>query len=695
MVRTNALIREGGKTYRVIRIDGGLCFLFDRGDRLALPERRRLAEVLETLADGRAEVVDEDPDVVELALRVADGLPQEWLDKRDRAWHVVQELVESEDLLYVRTRNAAVKATAQKHGVSDKSIWRWLRKYWRDGLTPNALLPRYWESGPQADSERQAKAGSPNKRGPKPATGVSIEGDLRRAILSHLSTLINRNGMNFTQAWKVTHARLTVAGFSPLPSERQARYLWQKVRDGDPYGAIEEQHGARVAHLEYGAETSSPRTRVSGPGQEYEIDATPSNVWVVDPFTGKPLGRPTLYFVVDVFSSLIAGFNLTLDSPKYMAMSLALLNAMMYKPDYGQEIGIEIAAEEWPSWGLPELVRGDRGAEVTGYDSNAVGNTLRVHWQNTAPRMPKLKPMVESANRRIDEELFRLLPGYVFEETADGQPKDPRLTAALTLAELRNLVVNWIVRRNATHILKHYKATPAMMRAGVRAIPAELWAWGLSHGPGQLRTLPPDLMRLALMPQATATVEQQGIRFQGRYYTFDGPEADAWFRAAAASQTKSVKVRYDPDLINVLFVVDRNRLVRCHLTDAHQDLPEVEASPSDWQRYQDFKKAQEAEAEALEDARRAEDMAILDETVKEAEERRDALATGKTRTERRRGTKEARQQQLEVEHRARESAYPPPSPGAETAAAVAEPVPESYYESHVTQFFLEEDDTDV
>jgi hypothetical protein len=50
-----------------------------------------------------------------------------------------------------------------------------------------------------------------------------------------------------------------------------------------------------------------------GPGDVYQIDSTTADIYLVNSLSAKiPIGRPTLYLVIDVWSGMIVGFNLTL-----------------------------------------------------------------------------------------------------------------------------------------------------------------------------------------------------------------------------------------------------------------------------------------------------------------------------------------------------------------------------------------------
>ena len=77
---------------------------------------------------------------------------------------------------------------------------------------------------------------------------------------------------------------------------------------------------------------------------------------LVNPRTGRIIGRVAVSLVADRFSRVIVGFDMTVDVLKHTAVALALLNAATEKVGYGRELGLHVVAGEWPS-GRPDIVR--------------------------------------------------------------------------------------------------------------------------------------------------------------------------------------------------------------------------------------------------------------------------------------------------------------------------------------------------
>jgi hypothetical protein len=73
------------------------------------------------------------------------------------------------------------------HGVSHPTIYRYLRRYWQRGQTPNALLPDYGNSGGRGkvrQSSAGVKRGRPRKNAAEEGAGLNADEEIRRTFAS-------------------------------------------------------------------------------------------------------------------------------------------------------------------------------------------------------------------------------------------------------------------------------------------------------------------------------------------------------------------------------------------------------------------------------------------------------------------------------------------------------------------------------
>jgi hypothetical protein len=109
-----------------------------------------------------------------------------------------------------------------------------------------------------------------------------------------------------------------------------------------------------------------------------------------------------------------------------------------------------------------------------------------------------------------------------------------------------------------------------MIADGVKAIPIELWDWGIAHRSGTLRSFPPELVRLSLLPAAEATVTAAGIRYAGCFYSCPKAVAEHWFERARQRGTWKVRISYEPRCMDEVYLHDeagRLNFIPCALTD--------------------------------------------------------------------------------------------------------------------------------
>ncbi len=101
-----------------------------------------------------------------------------------------------------------------------------------------------------------------------------------------------------------------------------------------------------------------------------------------------------------------------------------------------------------------------------------------------------------------------------------GGDKDYRIKAKLDIYQFTQILIKCVLYHNNHYHLDYYKRDEDMIEDNVQCIPIELWNWGgiANRGGGTLRTVPEDVIKLALMPADTATVTPKGIRYKDMYY---------------------------------------------------------------------------------------------------------------------------------------------------------------------------------
>jgi putative transposase len=114
------------------------------------------------------------------------------------------------------------------------------------------------------------------------------------------------------------------------------------------------------------------------PGADYplavaQIDHTPMDVIVVDEEHRRPIQRPSLTVVIDVYSRMVLGFALYLEKPSAFTAGLAIAHAVLPKEHWLKEVGVQ---SDWPCWGKMRKIHCDNAKEFRG---SVIGRACQDH----------------------------------------------------------------------------------------------------------------------------------------------------------------------------------------------------------------------------------------------------------------------------------------------------------------------------
>lgn len=341
-----------------------------------------------------------------------------------------------------------------------------------------------------------------------------------------------------------------------IPSLSQFRYWFNKERDLKK--EVSSRDGSRIFYQKHRAVLNSVNDLVIGPGMEYQIDATIGDVYLISRFNKEwIIGRGVIYIVVDTYSRLVTGVNVTLEGPSWVGAMGALANAMSDKVEFCKEYGIEISEAEWPVRYVPYSILGDRG-ELEGFNADNLVNNLDIKVSNTPPFRPEWKPIVEQQFRLINIKTKPLMPGAVNPDFRERGAKDYRLDAKLNIMQFTKIIILSILFHNNHHILKGYKREKGIIEDEIEPIPINLWNWGIKNKSGILRTAPEELIKLSLMPRDKATITESGIRFKGIFYSSITAIKDRIFETARSKGNFKIDIAYDHRNLNNIYWINKS-----------------------------------------------------------------------------------------------------------------------------------------
>jgi len=492
----------------------------------------------------------------------------------------------------------AIEDTCKVNTARPMVVYRLLRRYWQGGMTRNSLIggwfPRRFRRGLGAgiltvvevrDGAKPVAIGRRRKDesgGGAEATSFHVTAlDVQKILAGARQFLHTPTGGSVHRAWLLTIAqyyfsdlvglpvaelKMRVLETSPgkYPSERQFRY-WLNA-DKAIVTRLKARFGKRNFDLRYRALKGKTEDKTTGPGSDFQIDPTKADVIVVHEVTRRPIGRVTVYLVVDCFSHLIVGYFVLVGDAGYDAAALALLATARDKVELCREFGIEISTAEWPCACLPERLRAD--SELASLKAHALVEEKLLDLTITPPYRADLKGLVEALLGSLTRCIAVHSPGY-----STGVRKrattNPDATAALDYRELNQLIIHWILQRNR-RVMPDYNRTEAMIRDGVLATPTNLWNWGVAQCSGLRRKWDMELLKLLCLPKADGLITRRGLEFQGLVYEPADkslPEFLMWQVEAAARKNWKETVSFNPVCVDEVWLHHDGRLVRMRLAE--------------------------------------------------------------------------------------------------------------------------------
>ncbi len=494
------------------------------------------------------------------------------IDRRDNAWNVIKDFVHQEPEVYFKkTRVKMLKGASDTHGVSQRTLYNYLKSYWQKGKCLNALLPSYHKSGAPGQN-RQAK----DKVLGRPTDDSRKNYKLAEQDKKHFKAVLDRyykNRKEVSLSW--VYKKLLKEFYSSrdeqtgeyilsnsYPSESQFRYWSKKLLS--KASVLRARKGNEVFDKDYRETLSTAASQVNGPGDIFEIDATLADVYLVSRANRNEIvGRPTLYIVTDVFSRMIVGFYVGFEHASWISACLALESVVEDKSLLCQKYGVSIQESEWPVSGLPQKILAD-GAELKSYSSDRLVSLFGIETLNAAPYRADWKGVVESKFRLIQQSFKPYVEGYVPHKFNPRLDSDYRLDATLDIDQFTQIVLELILSYNNTQWIDSYDRTAQMLADSVSPVPIELWRWGMAKKTGALRKVSVDSFRLGLLPVGRATTSRSGLSFRGLYYSAPELVAKGWFLNV---QSKKVEVSYDPRSVSQVYIVNDNETIELRLTD--------------------------------------------------------------------------------------------------------------------------------
>ncbi len=157
------------------------------------------------------------------------------------------------------------------------------------------------------------------------------------------------------------------------------------------------------------------------------------------------LGKPTITVVLDTYTRMVLGLEVTFQPASYLCVMDALCTSILPKDALMAPLRHSgVVRNDWPAFGVPELLLVDNGREFRGHDLKNACAHLGMDIRYCPPRSPWFKGAVERFLLSLKNSLIAQLPSRTFpikEEQGDREPDG----YAIDLDDLRAVLVKWVV----------------------------------------------------------------------------------------------------------------------------------------------------------------------------------------------------------------------------------------------------------
>ncbi|WP_026958882.1 Mu transposase C-terminal domain-containing protein [Aliagarivorans taiwanensis] len=538
---------------------------------------------------------------------------QTWVAKRDekhrRLAPLTSDALINQYLYGDGIADEVMFLVAENIRSDDESAWKTkgayysaLNRYITFGCTINALLPvRLKACGsnylhidkPGPNNVKRGRGGKDNRNSRSKSMGVT---KLHKKALRQVVAFVKKTCSKFTYAKAIEVYQLNFENhivereiegevhrtYVPFKeheclSDEQVYYHLKQIFTKAEYLKIK--YGNLVYEKDYADRQGSAHDGVIGATHRYEIDATILDVYVRYPYdtTGQyTMGRPVLYLVVDVASTMYVGFYLGFDGPCWQGAAQALVNACMDKKEFCARFGVPPEDVNWPAAHIPVQVTIDNGPE---YKDGLIQSILR---SELGIRAFNFTAVFRGDAKGCVERAFGVLNG-VIHFIAGAIPKlvgrdeqHPSNRAEYDLDALHRLIYEEIVFRNNS-AERISKMDINAIRANIDITPQALFLHSLKqemNGGRPSKDVEPGRVRWAFLPEETAYVRGNGVYFEGLVYHSDFANQAGWYTKAKHHGAFKIVVKRTKDWTSQIWhKTSEGEYVCLHLKNVNDESP--------------------------------------------------------------------------------------------------------------------------
>ena len=586
--------KETGKEYRLLNILNGICIIIEMNKgslNLSFPSFSSILDLVES-----EELLIEDEEKIIFDIGV---LPEEEREEFERRKKAMQEVVRLYGPTFAELVSKKPKPEIKKM-ISDNN---WDKStFWR-------ICSRYFESGFQDYSlinSKKVKLLKKNKynykiKTGKPAQYLESGTIITEEIESYFNDALNDYKSGRAKTMRSAYDKMNYLHFSKIelingsqtlallpeterPTIKQFRYYVNKhmtaeEKDKIKTSAQEQRNNKRLL-------LSDSLNGVMGPGDLIEIDAVEADVSLVSSTNkNQSIGRPIVYFMVDVYTRCIIAMSVAFDNNSVLALTNLFLNLSDDKKEYCGRYGINLENSEiWPSNFIPNRIRLDRGSDFKSKEFDRICVALGIEKQLVSGGSGSLKGTVEQSFHQMHSRQNVHLENYGLIEKRHDSKHHKEST--LTIYDYTKMVINFVLFHNQQYD-KDYKVTKEMIEKQIEPIPAILFKYGVNKYGHPRPIANKEQYLYDLLTPVKANISRRGICYKGLYYLPDNDVNLTHKMFEAGAKKFPFEVRIDKRNVDAVYYKDGSRLIKASLNRLITGNSDYEGLT--WKEYEDYK----------------------------------------------------------------------------------------------------------
>lgn len=370
----------------------------------------------------------------------------------------------------------------------------------------------------------------PMKKGVK-KNSTRLSAVVESFIQESITTVYKGKAASISNVWRDVEKKC-IKGRECVPSLTAVRDRLNKRNEKERYKS---KYGAEAAAEKFDAKTG--KSQVSRPLEAVQMDHTLVDIILVDDVHRKPLGRPWLTVIIDMYSRVILGYYLSLHAPSTLSVACAIYHAALPKHAFLKRFSID--ESRYPFYGVPKIIRMDNAREFKTEKFQRACQKYRIKPEWRPPGRKHYGGHVERLIGTFMTTKVHFLPGATYSNVVKRRGYDSEKSSALTFKEF----TRWF----AGEVCLYHGRKHSTLNRSPSAQWNSFFGMGGDNPAHPPLVLNPFSFKLDFMPEEVRRIGTEGIKLHGGTYW------DNSLRPFVGR--KNVVVKYDPFAMGKIWVL--------------------------------------------------------------------------------------------------------------------------------------------